>query len=218
MKKFICRFFFYIAGLFVVTLGIAACIKSGLGVSPVTSIPRTLDMVADISTGISTIIFYCLLVVLQIILLRKNFKLKNLLQVPVAILFGYFTDFSIWLMSATKTIQADMVLQLVICLAGILLVAIGMFFYVPTDMVPLPPDGTIKTISGITKTKFPTVKIIYDVTSVSISLVTCILFLKPFDISKMSVGIGTVLAAVLVGLILGILNKFFGEKRDLLYK
>ncbi|MBR3941795.1 MAG: hypothetical protein IKJ55_00425, partial [Clostridia bacterium] len=104
--------------------------------------------------------------------------------------------------------------QLAICVIGILLVAIGMFFYVPTDFVPLPPDGTIKTIAGLTKMKFPNVKIIYDVTSVSISLILCILFMKPFEINKMSVGIGTVLAAVFVGLILGFLNKWLGKKRD----
>ena len=102
--------------------------------------------------------------------------------------------------------------------AGILLVAIGMFFYVPTDIVPLPPDGTIKTVAELTKMKFPNVKIIYDVTSVSISLIVCILFLKPFSFANMSVGIGTVLAAVLVGLILGFLNKWFGDKRDLFIK
>lgn len=214
MKKLIFRFLFYIAGLFVVTLGIAACIKSGLGVSPVTSIPRTIDLVAGISTGYSTIVFYCLLVLVQIVLLRKKFELKNLLQLPVAIMFGYFTDFSIRLLSATNIVQGGWALQLAICVIGILLVAIGMFFYVPTDFVPLPPDGTIKTIAGLTKMKFPNVKIIYDVTSVSISLILCILFMKPFEINKMSVGIGTVLAAVFVGLILGFLNKWLGKKRD----
>ena len=214
MKKVVLRIIFYIVGLFIVTLGIAACIKSGLGVSPVTSIPRTISLVSSITTGVATILFYALLVVIQILLLRKNFKLKNLLQLPVAILFGYFTDFSIWLLSASNIVQGGMVLQFAVCIIGILLVAIGMFFYVPTDIVPLPPDGTIKTVAELTKMKFPNVKIIYDVTSVSISLVVCILFLKPFALENMSVGIGTVLAAVFVGLILGFLNKWLGKKRD----
>ena len=217
MKKIICKILFYIVGLFIVTLGIATCIKSGLGVSPVTSVPRTVNLVTNMSTGVATILFYCLLVVLQIVLLRKNFKLKNLLQIPVAILFGYFTDFSIWLLSATNIVQG-IFWQFAVCIVGILLVAVGMFFYVPTDIVPLPPDGTIKTVAELAKMKFPNVKIIYDVTSVSISLIVCIFFLKPFDFANMSVGIGTVLAAVFVGLILGFLNKWFGKKRDLFIK
>ena len=217
MKKIILRIIFYVAGLFIVTLGIASCIKSGLGVSPVTSIPYTLEKVAGISTGTSTIYFYMILLALQIILLRKKFNLKNLLQIPVAVLFGYFTDFSIALISGIPT-PTNIVLKLVASGIGIILVAIGMFFYVPADIVPLPPDGFIKTVSELRGAKFSNIKIIFDVTVVTISFITCLLFLRPFNIMNMSVGLGTVLAAIFVGLILGFLNKHLGTKRDLFIK
>ena len=217
MKKIAIRILFYIAGLFVVTLGIATSIKSGLGVSPVTSIPYTVEKITGILTGRVTIVFYLLLVILQIVLLRKKFKIKNLLQIPVAVLFGYFTDLSVKLLGFVPSPE-HIGVQLLTSFIGIILVAIGLFFYVPADIVPLPPDGTIKTIAELTKSKFPNVKIVFDTTVVSLSLVGCLLFLKPFSFSNMSVGIGTVLAAIFVGFVLGILNKWFGQKRDILLK
>lgn len=49
---------------------------------------------------------------------------------------------------------------------------------------------------------FSKVKIGFDVTMVAVSLTACMIVLKKFG----SVGIGTVIAAVLVGAVIGVLN------------
>ena len=83
----------YFIGLFVMTIGIALSVKSNLGVSPVSSIPYTITCVWGIEMGKATILFHIVLVILQILLLRKNFKPVQLLQIPVGVIFGYFTTF-----------------------------------------------------------------------------------------------------------------------------
>lgn len=70
------RIFNYIFGLFLITLGVAFSIKSGLGSTPVTSIPYALNLILNIDLGITTFIFQIFLVILQLILLRRNFKPK----------------------------------------------------------------------------------------------------------------------------------------------
>ena len=72
----------YITGLFIMTLGIGISVKSDLGVSPVSSIPYTMTCVWGIEMGKATILFHAALVAIQIILLRRRFRLRNLLQVP----------------------------------------------------------------------------------------------------------------------------------------
>ncbi|MGN9018257.1 hypothetical protein ACTNBM_04610 [Lachnospiraceae bacterium HCP1S3_C3] len=72
----------------------------------------------------------------------------------------------------------------------------------------------MKAVSDKTHIIFNKVKIGFDVTMVLISLATCLIVLKAFG----SVGIGTVVAAVLVGAILGVINRKFGEQRDMLLK
>ena len=83
----------YFVGLFVMTIGIALSVKSNLGVSPVSSIPYTMTCVWGIEMGKATILFHIVLVLLQILLLRRKFKPAQLLQVLVGVVFGYFTTF-----------------------------------------------------------------------------------------------------------------------------
>lgn len=78
----------YFVGLFVMTIGIALSVKSNLGVSPVSSIPYTMTCVWGIEMGKATILFHVVLVLLQILLLRRKFKPAQLLQVLVGTLVG----------------------------------------------------------------------------------------------------------------------------------
>lgn len=83
-----------------------------------------------------------------------------------------------------------------------------------SDIIPLAGEGAMKAVSDKTHIIFNKVKIGFDVTMVLISLAACLIVLKAFG----SVGIGTVVAAVLVGAILGVINRKFGEQRDMLLK
>lgn len=74
MKNLKVRVPMYFIGLFIMTIGIAISVKSNLGVSPVSSIPYTMQVVWEIEMGKATILFHCFLVVLQILLLRKNLR------------------------------------------------------------------------------------------------------------------------------------------------
>ena len=85
------RLLYYFGGFFVMTIGIALSVKSNLGVSPVSSIPYTMTCVWGIEMGVATVIFHVILVILQMLLMRRRFEFKNLLQVPVGMVFGAFT-------------------------------------------------------------------------------------------------------------------------------
>ena len=86
-RNFLTRVLFYIGGIMIIALGVGIAIKSDLGVSPVSSIPYTLDRVAGIETGNATILFNIFLVFVQIALLRKDFKPINFLQVLISFLY-----------------------------------------------------------------------------------------------------------------------------------
>lgn len=205
------RLLLYIIGLFIMTLGISMSVKSNLGVSPVSSIPYTITCVFGLEMGKATILFHVALVILQIIILRRNFELKNLLQIVVGVIFGYFTTFSNFLFSFLPTPE-NMVIRLGMMLGSTVLIAVGIFFYLPANIVPLAGEGAIKAVSDVTGIVFSNVKIAFDVTMVTVSLITCLAVIHTLG----SVGAGTIIAAVLVGAILGRINKRFGAKRDIL--
>ena len=104
--------------------------------------------------------------------------------------------------------------RIIMLAVSIVIVAIGIFLYVPADIMPLAGEGTMLAISQVTGFKFSNVKIGFDVSVSVISLVICLITVH----NPGSVGIGTVVSAVLTGATLGVITRVFGEKRDRLLK
>ena len=167
-RSFPNRLICYFVGLFIMTAGIAISVKSNLGVSPVSSIPYTVTRCWGLEMGKATILFHCVLVLIQVLILRKRFQLKSLLQIPVGIVFGYFTTFCNYLMTFAPTVH-NFALRIGMCLVSIVLVAIGIFFYMPANIMPLAGEGVMQAVSEVTKIAFPKVKVAFDLTMVVIS-------------------------------------------------
>lgn len=207
--SFMIRGGFYVIGFLIMTLGIAISVKSDLGVSPVSSIPYTITCVWGMEMGRATILFHIVLVMVQLLILRKNFQMKNLLQVPVGILFGMFTTLSNYLMTFFP--EPKMLLfKFSMLMISTFFIAIGIFLYVPTDIVPLAGEGTMLAISFMTKKKFSSIKLMFDISMVALSVFVCLMFLHTLG----SVGLGTVLASVFVGTELKVITWALGRKRD----
>lgn len=199
----------YLLGLFVMTTGIALSVKSNFGVSPVSSIPYTMTCVWGIEMGRATILFHCVLVLLQIALLRKNFRAVNLLQVLVGIIFGYLTTFGNYLMTFLSTPE-NLIVRLLMMLISALLIAIGIFLYLPAGLIPLAGEGAMQAVSQVTGIEFSKVKVGFDCTMVAASAITCLIAIHSLG----SVGIGTIAAAILVGTFHGIIKKIFGAAKE----
>ena len=120
----------YILGLWCITLGIGFSIKSNLGSTPVSSVPYTLNLIWGIEIGVATFIFHVILVLIELVVLRKDFKAKHFLQVFAGVLFGYFTSFSVGLMSFIPD-PTNIVYSLILTVLSIFAVAFALFLYVP---------------------------------------------------------------------------------------
>ena len=121
------------------SLGVGLSIKSGLGVTPISSIPYSLTLASGVNIGITTIIFNAILVFLQIPILKKRFKSKRLLQLINTVMFGYFTDLSLWILSPMPGLPLDVNFTLLI--VSMFLIAAGILIYMPANIAPLPGEG-----------------------------------------------------------------------------
>ena len=201
----------YFLGLFVVAVGAALSVKSDMGVSPVTTIPYTVTYIRGVDMGITTFLFHLLLVFIEFVLLRKNFKLKNLLQVAVGVVFGLFTSLCNYLVFLIP-FPDTMVVRIVLLILSIVAVALGLFFYVPAEIMPMAVEGLMLVISEVTGIKFSTIKIALDIAFSLISLIVCLIAVHNMG----SVGTGTVVSAITTGLVLKVITRLFGKKRDML--
>jgi len=197
------------------TAGIALSVKSRLGVSPVSSVPNAMTLIWGIEMGKGTILVHSFFVLLQILILRKKFKLINLCQILIGIVFGYFTTFCNWGVDQLFPGQVNaMWIRLLMQAISIVLIAFGLFFYMPAKILPLALEGLVMTIYEQFGIAVHKAKMIADTTLVCISSGLGLIFLNNLG----SVGIGTALAAVFVGMVLGLLNRLFGKWRDKLYR
>ena len=209
IDKFGIKLLFYFAGMALMSFGVVVSVISDLGVTPISSIPYSITVVSGMDFGVATMIFSVLMVLLQIVILRKNYRFVNLLQLPIGLVFGAFLTFCGVITAGIPT-PDSFALKILLILLSTVFVAVGVFLYVSPGFVPLPPEGFVISVSIALKKKFSTVKVISDVTMVLISLLTCVIMVHSLG----SVGIGTIIAAVLVGYEVKLLTKLFGAKRD----
>ena len=190
------RYLLLLAGLSIMAFGVAFSIKASLGTSPISSVPYVVSLFAPLTVGTATIVMHCVFILLQILILRRNYHPIQLMQLPVAVFFGYLTDFGVW---AVRGIHCSTYWQQwIVCLIGILRVAAGVSLEVKAGVVVLAGEGVVLAICKVLpKIKFGYMKVGFDVTLV---VIACILSFT-FTGHLQGVRDGTVAAALLVGLI-----------------
>ncbi len=210
MAKKVIRTVIYLTGLFTLSMGINLSILSRLGISPVSAFILPISQVVKVSLGTVTTIVYILFVILQAIILRKNFKIKNWLQIPFSFVFGFFVDFTRDLLNF---IQPDVyLLQFWWMLVGVIFSALGITLYILMDIVPNPPGGLNLAIAERFKIPFSKTKILLDCLFVVIGVVISLLFLNGDTV----IGEGTMVSAILTGYCIGYFMKALKLKLSVL--
>ena len=95
VAEYIRRYLILVIGLFIMAFGVALSTKAELGTSPVSCVPYVLSCALPYTMGTLTVAMHIVFIVIQILLLRKDYEPVQLLQLLVAFVFGYFTDFAL---------------------------------------------------------------------------------------------------------------------------
>lgn len=198
------RYVLFVISLFFAALGVAFTKHGELGVSPISSVANVMSCkFSSLSLGTWLIIWNCFLVAGQIIILRKNFKLIQLLQIPLSFLFGWFTDFGMWLVAFISVDSYPMRIAMVV--VGISILGFGISLSVIANVIMNSGEAFVKAVSDTLNKEFGNTKIGFDVLCVIISLALSLSF---FDFTVVGTREGTIISALLTGVVV----KFFGSK------
>lgn len=188
-------------GLALVAVGVALSLKSNLGTAPISCPPAVLNLrFTAISVGTFTWMMHIVLILFQVLLLRRRFKLVHLMQIPAAFVFGYLCDAAIW---ACSPLPADGYgLQLVWSLAAVLITAIGLRIEVLADAWMIAGDRTTQVLADVCGSTFSTLKIFFDVFFVLAASAFALIAFGDFfgDGVHNVIREGTLILAVLTGL------------------
>ena len=198
------RYIFLLAGLFVNGLGVSFITKAGLGTSPITSIPYTLSLGFTPTVGMFTMVFNIFLIILQVILLRRNFQLQNLLQLPIIALFSFFIDLTMSLLGFMQ--PETYAMKVVSLIVGCLILGFGVFMEMVANVAMLPGEATVRAVSDVFSTDFGKTKIAFDSSMTVIAAILSFIMFRHLD----GVREGTIVAAILVGFIARLFKKYIG--------
>lgn len=201
-QKLINRIAVYLVGLIFLSVGTNLSVLSNTGVSPISSAPYALSVITGMELGLCVPLLYGACILLQIIILRRDFKIINLFQIVFAMIFG-------WFISVTKStfsfLPTDFYWQrFAIMVFSLFVIAVGVAFYMGAGLLNLPAEGLSAAITfKLKKYPFHKVKIFVDCSFVLFAILSTFLF------KGQVVGVreGTLIAAVAVGKILPYANK-----------
>lgn len=188
-------------------LGVSFSVKSDLGVSPVNSIPYVVSLITGIDQGICITTIFIGFVAIQFLILTKDFNPKNFLQIIGSTVFGYFVTAA---NLVTRGVPAcnSYLMQLVYLLISMVLVAIGVSFYLKPNLLLLPAEGVMQALVQKFGIKFPNAKTGVDTTLVIIAALLSLLFFHTLK----GVREGTLIAAIAIGQIMKVWNKLADDK------
>ena len=164
VKQIIC----YIGGLLIITIGINISKMSNLGISPVSSIPRATEQIWGFTLGVTTFIIYVFLVLAQLIILRKNFKLRNALGILLTFVFSWMIDLTgtdpkaIGHLMLNFPRPSNYIMQFIYMVVSVIIIGIGVFLYLRPNWVPMPAEGLAGAIAQVTGKTFGDCKTIVD--------------------------------------------------------
>ena len=196
IKVTINRYILFILCLFFMGIGVALSKHGVLGDSPISSVANVVSIkFTFLSFGNWLTISNCVLLIGQILLLRKNFKPIQLLQIPLSFLFGYFTDFGLYL---AGFIPNDIyVIKLLLVISGIIVLGFGITLGVIANVILNSGEAFVKALSDVIHKEFSNVKITFDVSWVAFSIILSLFF---FGGELVGTREGTILSAIFTGI------------------
>ena len=206
MKNIIYRYFLFLVGLFIASIGVAFSTKAGLGTSPVASVPYSVSLVSSFfSFGGWLNVWSVLQILVQIALLRKKCNpVEIIIQTVLAFVYGYLTNFSCWIIS--PIVLTGYIPRFVFMIIGCFILAFGIWIQFKGGVAMLPGEAMNRAISEVTGKKYENIKIFFDVVYIVAAALICIIFLGGLE----GVREGSITAAFLVGLIIKLYNRIWG--------
>ena len=202
MSRQIERLVWFSAGILINSFGIVLITKGALGTSQISSIPYVLSLqLPSISFGMFSFIMNMVYIVLQALLLRRQFKPIQLLQIVVNVVFSASIDVFMAMLSFYAPQQ--LFTRVLSAVAGCIVLAFGISVEVAPDLIMVPGEGIVAAISKVSGRRFGSVKVAFDVTLILIAALLSWLFFG----NIVGVGVGTLLSAVSVGQFVNLINR-----------
>lgn len=188
------RWITYVAGIYILTLGLSLAIRAGIGISPQSSLTRTMTLVLPpLSQGNFNLMLEVIMLILTFLVRPRAFKAANLLSMIPAVVLALLLDVNLML---TEWIElGPYSANLALLFLADAMLAFGLFLMIRANLVLMPIDLFVNTVQQKTGRKWGNIKTVFDCTLLALSAGIGLMFLgAPHFIRE-----GTIINAILVG-------------------
>jgi Predicted membrane protein len=197
------RYLIVVFCFMMIGVGCALTLKAGVGVSAWDALSQTGYDIFKIKAGTISMILNGFCVLVQIIILRKDFRLVQLLQIPCSIVFGYITNFVLYDILGNIEIT-NYFMNIVLFTFGIIWNALFVSVIMCIDAVTTALEGACQALTRVLPFEFSKIRQAVDVISMAFILILVFTMDIPSSIRE-----GTVIAMIIFGPLLGIFMKHF---------
>ncbi|MCC8138691.1 MAG: DUF6198 family protein [Lachnospiraceae bacterium] len=199
MKRII-RIVLYLLGLVSLAMGNVCSVTSGLGITATSSLGYVLSVISGLTLGTMTIISFVIFIAVQLLLADRREYVKILLQFPFSLFFSYMID----ALLGAMTLECESpLMKCAMMLLGIAFTSVGVILTVDVRIVPTAPDGLVRTLSDRFHWNMGNVKNGFDIFLVAAAIILGLCVKGTLT----GIGIGTVVAALLTGRVVKLIEK-----------
>ncbi|OIS90420.1 YczE/YyaS/YitT family protein [Brucella cytisi] len=206
------RWVTYIVGIYILTFGVSLAIRAGIGISPLSSLTRTMTLVyPPLSQGTYNFITELVMLAATYFVLPKDFGLKSFASLLPALALAVFLDLNLVI---TEFVKLDLYYaKLALLVFADAALAFGLFLMIRANLVLMPMDMFVNTLCKRTGWKWGNIKTFYDCALLVLSAAIGLAFLADIPFIRE----GTIINALLVGqyirLYFFLYKRFFANKQ-----
>ena len=207
VKQVILRWSVSLFGLLILAFGIALSIKTGLGISPISSVAYSISEIWHFDLGVMNFLVYAVFVAAQFVMRGKNSRLLDLLQLVVSFLFSWALGQLVDRIAYDAAGHGFWV-NFALLLAACVFIGIGVSASVKMKLIPNPGDGIVQAFADRMGWEQGLAKNVFDIGCVCVTAAMGLVFAGEL----IGIGVGTVTAMLGVGRVVALTNRFVMKK------
>lgn len=182
-------------------MGITFVTKSNLGTTAIASIPYVLSLAFKPSFGMFTFLANLTFLLMQILILRKDFPKIQYLQLIVGPILGLFVD--IWMSFFGFLNPINFLSRIAVTILGCFVLAMSITLQLKADVVVNPGEGIVNTLAYKAKTEFGKIKSYFDISLIIIAGILSFILMGKIN----GIGLATLITAALIGPLVRLIAK-----------
>jgi len=215
MNKVINKCIIATLSVIIVGIGCSLTLKAAVGVSAWSALSQSIASGINIKVGTISILQNVSCVFIQLLILKKEFRVVHTVQILVSVLLGIVVNFMLYDVLSSFIVN-NYFIDILLVILGTLLCVIGVSVLMVIDFISFPLESCCMVISKKLNKRFGTIRQLVDLLSILFVFGIAFIFKETITVRE-----GTIIAMVMFGPMVDFFMRIIMprlEQMDLVYQ